>query len=491
VTHAGSVACCVPVATVAVRTSLASVFRASPASALGVPVVNVDTGPDRVRLDPELWQRGDMRRALAGRDLATVFKLLRRVGTPQRVIATLTGLAPSEVYEISRGRRVMAYDVLCRIADGLGVPRGYLGLAYDCETASFMSAADGASPGDGDLDEVAALLAHAAQVAVGMDAGPESMRWTAPRQAATPLPRRVNARDVDQIEAITLTLRGLDYGQGGGACREAVVAQSGWVHQVLHADAADDVRHRLVLASADLDNLAGWTSFDVGLMGVARGYFARALTQARRAGDVSLIANVLYRAGRLHLHQGLTREALRFFQLGKIAATECCCSVTAAMLSANEAWAYGILGDAPRALTALARAEEEYARASGPVAPWVSFFGPTDLEALAGMTHLELGVFERSRLAQARVSLSAALEARDSDMARSRTFELTALAVALLRDGDREAGLALGEEAVVLAERVRSVRVLDRLRPLADAARETGGRGGRELAERVRLAAAG
>jgi transcriptional regulator with XRE-family HTH domain len=460
---------------------------------VGVPGVNVDTGPDRIVLDPELWQRADMRRALAGRDLAAVFKLLRRVGTSQRAIATLTGLAPSEVYEISRGRRVMAYDVLCRIADGLGVPRGYLGLAYDAETGSFLSAADGtaAGAGDTDLDEVAALLAHAAQVAVGMDAGPAALRWTAPREAGTPLPRRVTGGDVDQIEGITSALRGLDYGHGGGACREAVVAQSRWVHQVLHADAADDVRHRLVLASADLDNLAGWTSFDVGLFGVARGYFARALTQARRAGDASLIANVLYRAGRLHLHQGLTREALRFFQLGKVAAIECCCSVTVAMLSANEAWAYGILGDAGRAMSALARAEEEYARASGPVAPWVSFFGPTDLEALTGMTHLELAAFDRSRLARARGSLSAALEARGSEMARSRTFELTALAIAALRDGDREAGLALGEEAVVLAERVRSVRVLDRLGPLGRAAVETGGRGGRDLAERIRLAAGG
>ena len=34
-----------------------------------------------------------------------------------------------------------------RIADGLGVPRGHLGLAYDGETASFVSAADGASAG--------------------------------------------------------------------------------------------------------------------------------------------------------------------------------------------------------------------------------------------------------------------------------------------------------------------------------------------------------
>jgi hypothetical protein len=38
----------------------------------------------------------------------------------------------SEVSEIIRGRRQVAgYDVLVRIADGLGVPRSWMGLTYD------------------------------------------------------------------------------------------------------------------------------------------------------------------------------------------------------------------------------------------------------------------------------------------------------------------------------------------------------------------------
>ena len=223
-----------------------------------------------------------------------------------------------------------------------------------------------------------------------MEAGPAGQRWTAPREAGTPLPARVARCDVDRIEAVTCALRGLDYGHGGGACREAVVAQSRWVHELLYADAPDDVRHRLTLAAADLDNLAGWTSFDVGLYGPARGYFARALTQARRAGDASLVANVLYRAGRLHLHQGLAREALRFFQLGRIAAAEAACPVTLALLAANEAWAHAVLGDAVETRRALDRAHEEFARAEGPAAPWTRFFGTADLQALEGMAHLEL-----------------------------------------------------------------------------------------------------
>ena len=92
--------------------------------------MNVDAGLERPEVDRELWQRRDIRQALAGRDLATVFKLLRREGTSQRAIATLTGLAPSEVYEISRGRAEGRYRVdakkLRRLETILGPRRGAL-----------------------------------------------------------------------------------------------------------------------------------------------------------------------------------------------------------------------------------------------------------------------------------------------------------------------------------------------------------------------------
>jgi hypothetical protein len=107
------------------------------------------------------------------------------------------------------------------------------------------------------------------------------------------------------------------------------------------------------------------------------------------------------------------------------------------------------------------------------------------------MAQLELAAHDPARLGLARESLAGSLAARGSDMARSRTFELTALAVAVLRDGDRDEGLALGEEAVQLAQRVRSVRVLDRLKPLALVAVETGGRDGCDLARRIRAVASG
>lgn len=80
--------------------------------------------------DPELFASPGMRAALASRDISTFYRLLAQAGVTQRAIAQATGQSQSEVCEILQGRQVMAYDVLVRIAAGLGVPRGVMGLGY-------------------------------------------------------------------------------------------------------------------------------------------------------------------------------------------------------------------------------------------------------------------------------------------------------------------------------------------------------------------------
>src|SRR5690242_16686529 len=75
-----------------------------------------------------------MRAALAVRDIRTVYRLLQRHGVSQRRIAAMAGQSQSVISEILAGRQVTSYDVLVRIADGLGVPRGHLGLAHDDQT---------------------------------------------------------------------------------------------------------------------------------------------------------------------------------------------------------------------------------------------------------------------------------------------------------------------------------------------------------------------
>lgn len=84
--------------------------------------------------------------ACASRDVPTLFRHLQDSGVRQRRIATLTGLKQPEVCLIVGGRRVTDYDRLVRIANGLGIPRGRMGLAYEQVT-------DGVAVAEGLLDD--------------------------------------------------------------------------------------------------------------------------------------------------------------------------------------------------------------------------------------------------------------------------------------------------------------------------------------------------
>src|SRR5690349_21239259 len=87
-----------------------------------------------LRIPPELWQRDDVRHALERRDIATLFRLLRRyAGASQHRIGLATDLQQGTVCKIMNGERtITSIDVLDRIADGLAMPdhaRMGLGLA--------------------------------------------------------------------------------------------------------------------------------------------------------------------------------------------------------------------------------------------------------------------------------------------------------------------------------------------------------------------------
>lgn len=454
--------------------------------------VNPIMGGSSTGVASEVWEQPDMRAALAAHDLAAVYLMLSHQGISQRRIAALTSQGQSDISETLKGRRVMAYEVLARIADGLGVPRGYMGLAFDSSTAITVAGTNPAHAGDEEEESVRRrrFLAHAAAVAVGA----VTNRWqpAAGVDAATPAPSRIGLIDVEQLEAVTRSLRTVDYQYGGGACRQALLAHLSWAHTLLDADAADAVRRRLQLAVADTHNLAGWTSHDIGLDDSARSHFAQALELARAADDPSLIANVLYRSGRLHLHRGHAIEALRLFQLGQITAQDTGDALTVALLCVNEAWAYAVLEDSRAANASLGRAADEFSRADGDTAPaWVRFFGAADLHATTGVTLSVLSAQDQRWCAPAVAELTASTSSRGHDMTRSRAFELTAMATAHLRAGDRDHGCTIGAQAVDLAEQLRSTRVIERLQPLrAETARHLHDPDARQLAERITALAA-
>ncbi|WP_409074173.1 helix-turn-helix domain-containing protein [Micromonospora chalcea] len=86
--------------------------------------------------DPVWWINGSFEGRplpdlLRDRDVCAVFRFLKSRGWSQALIAAATGTTENQVRAIVRGRRrVTSYDVLERVAEGLRIPRGLMGLAY-------------------------------------------------------------------------------------------------------------------------------------------------------------------------------------------------------------------------------------------------------------------------------------------------------------------------------------------------------------------------
>jgi tetratricopeptide (TPR) repeat protein len=294
--------------------------------------------------------------------------------------------------------------------------------------------------------------------------------------------------DVRQVEAATRALRSLDYQYGGGFCRDAVVAQLSWGQQMLGASGADHVKKRLHVALADLHNLAGWTSFDIGLVDSARNHFGRALELAKSGDNDQLVANILYRMGRVYLHKEAPDDALKMFQLGQIAAQESGSELAVAVICANQAWAYAMMGHEEQTMKLIGRTRDEWQRANMAEAEdWVRFFNETDVYAMIGTVHTVLAHNGFPKHTQYAIpALTRAIEAYGDEMARSKAFNLSALATNHLLDGDIDHGVKIGNSAVDLAEHLKSARVRERMRPLKEEAdKRRNNTQARELSENI------
>ena len=97
---------------------------------------------EAIRLPQGFWERTDTVDALKARDIGRLFHLVQKyAGASQTQIGIATGIAQGKISTIMAGtRKVVAIDVLVRIADGLGMPdtsRAILGLA-PTHTTSHM-----------------------------------------------------------------------------------------------------------------------------------------------------------------------------------------------------------------------------------------------------------------------------------------------------------------------------------------------------------------
>ncbi|MDT3724715.1 hypothetical protein ROS62_07380 [Streptomyces sp. DSM 41972] len=303
---------------------------------------------------------------------------------------------------------------------------------------------------------------------------------------------RLSKPELDLLETTTVMFRQWDAQCGGGLRRKAVVGQLHEVTDLLQEPQPDATTKRLFKVAAELAELAGWMSYDVGLQPTAQKYFVLALHAAKEAGDRPLGSYVLSNMSRQMIHLGRPEDALELIHLAQYGSRDCASPRVQSMLYAMEARAYANMGQPGRCKRAVRMAEDTFAEADEwdePDPDWIRFFSEAELYAENSHSFRDLAyVAGRSptyaSLAEPLMQRAVELFGQEGgEHQRSYALNLIGMATVHLLQREAEQSTVLATEAIKAAKKVRSERVNTRIRKTVDTAVRDFG----ELAEVVEL----
>ncbi|MEU2083278.1 hypothetical protein ABZ569_15580 [Streptomyces albus] len=294
--------------------------------------------------------------------------------------------------------------------------------------------------------------------------------------------------ELELLEQTTQMFRVWDAQCGGGLRRKAVVGQLHEVTDLLQESHAEPVRRRLFRVTAELCELAGWMSYDIGLQPTAQKYFVLALHAAKEAGDRPLGSYVLSKMARQMIHLGRPEDALELIHLAQYGSREGSTPRTQAMLHAVEARAYANMGQPGKCKRAVRMAEETFSDIgrADPDPDWIRFFSEAELCAENAHSYRDLA-YSSGRsptyASLARPPMERAVdlfgrEAEENEGGHRRSYALNLIGMASvhLLQKEPEGCVARVSEALGLAKQLRSERVNNRLRrTAAGAVSEFGG----------------
>ncbi|MFF6954129.1 hypothetical protein ACFZAD_36560 [Streptomyces iakyrus] len=294
---------------------------------------------------------------------------------------------------------------------------------------------------------------------------------------------RLSRPELDLLESTTVMFRQWDAQCGGGLRRKAVVGQLHEVTDLLQEPQPESTTRRLFKVAAELAELAGWMSYDVGLQPTAQKYFVLALHAAKEAGDRPLGSYVLSSMSRQMIHLGRPDDALELIHLAQYGSRDCASPRTQSMLYAMEARAYANMGQPGKCKRAVRMAEDTFAEADEwdePDPDWIRFFSEAELYGENSHSFRDLAyVAGRSptyaSLAEPLMNRAVQLFAEDDEHQRSYALNLIGMATVHLLRREPERSTVFATEAMQVAKKVRSERVNTRIRKTVDtAARDFG-----------------
>ncbi|NBE54635.1 helix-turn-helix domain-containing protein [Streptomyces boluensis] len=401
--------------------------------------------PARLLTDPEMIE------ACQVRDFARVFRLVKvRAGIYPSVIARRCELTPSRVGEVMGGKRQLLHmDVIERIADGLRIPGGMLGLARrSWETPQALVAAP----------REPSVVARSTKSAPAALPGPEVDGILA-LTART----RLSAATVEAFRSSIEDYWRRDDQHGGEALRPAVVGQLRHVATLLKENRPPSVQNGLYGVAAELARLTGWMYFDSRQYHQARAYFTEALQLARQIDDRQFMANVLACMSLQATYQDQPADSLALVSAAQDQARSDSGATprVLSMLSMREAFAHASLGSRSSTHRALAEAHRQFGQVqvSDPDPSWVSYFDEPKLVVDTGIAHGRLG-----EAATAEPLIVDALRRERHTNQRGRAFHFFWLARIQLDQGKLDQACRTATQALESAAAVASERVAGHLR---------------------------
>ncbi|MFJ4734349.1 hypothetical protein ACIP6V_19040 [Streptomyces sp. NPDC088770] len=302
-------------------------------------------------------------------------------------------------------------------------------------------------------------------------------------QAASRRPGRLSRPELELLETTTVMFRQWDAQCGGGLRRKAVVGQLHEVTDLLQEPQPEPTGRRLFKVAAELAELAGWMSYDVGLQPTAQKYFVLALHAAKEAADKPLGSYVLSSMSRQMIHLGRPEDALELIHLAQYGSRDCASPRTQSMLYALEARAYANMGQPGKCKRAVRMAEDSFGDAEDwdePDPDWIRFFSEAELYGENSHSFRDLAyVAGRSptyaSLAEPLMQKAVERFAEDHEHQRSYALNLIGMATVQLLQREPEQSTEYARQAMRVAKKVRSERVNTRIRKTVDNAVRTYG----------------
>lgn len=245
-------------------------------------------GPVRPRVDPSWWATGTvdgrpMPDVLRTRDVGAVFRFLAARGWSRYAIGAACGLSENRVRAVISGQQqITSYDVLVRVADGLGIEHGLMGVAYapvstgpDDDAVMLIEPNIGEVLPDQSGPDVEEALSHLRQ------------QWHVLVQADNLFgPRHALSGVEAQVELL----------------------------RALLVTANRDMRGSLIDLAARFAESAAWLNQDLVHSAAAQNWTGQALEWAHQRGDLAMVAWSIYRRSQQQLEAGRPRDALDLAQ---------------------------------------------------------------------------------------------------------------------------------------------------------------------------------